>query len=364
MKIAKPSKFYTVSFWLSMPFITFSFMYILYDERVWKDWKVWAVTFPLIYFIGFFSWRTHYQYDFFLRTKFPSLQQTGKRILYKLLVNLIVMTPSVLLIFLVYDRFHILGYTIKNGDLKYGYLVGLSTNLIFETLFEVVYIIDKYKEAAAEKEVLEQLQLQQEFDGLKQKVNPHFLFNCFNTLSSLITEDKDKAEQFLDELSKVYRYLLRNNEDGMSTLENEIKFIQSYFQLLKTRHGDAVQLQVEIDKQYNTYLLPSLSLQMLVENAVKHNALSKNKPLHIEIFTTVGNKLVVNNNLQRRAVKAPSNKIGLENIKAKYDLLHLSGFQIMEDEKNFTVVLPLIWKPPTAEGENKKTVITDQEIKF
>jgi LytS/YehU family sensor histidine kinase len=82
---------------------------------------------------------------------------------------------------------------------------------------------------------------------------------------------------------------------------------------------------------------------MLVENAVKHNALSKAKPLFIEIFTTVGNKLVVNNNLQRRTVKAPSNRIGLENIKAKYELLQQSGFQVIEDEKNFTVVLPLIW---------------------
>ncbi|HEY2347670.1 MAG TPA: hypothetical protein VGH64_01580, partial [Puia sp.] len=115
------------------------------------------------------------------------------------------------------------------------------------------------------------------------------------------------------------------------------------FQLLKTRHGEAVNLQVEVDRQYNTYLLPSLSLQLLVENAVKHNALTKSKPLSVEIFTTVGNKLVVNNNLQRRVVKAPGNRIGLENIKAKYDLLQQSGFQVMEDENNFTVVLPLIW---------------------
>jgi LytS/YehU family sensor histidine kinase len=162
-------------------------------------------------------------------------------------------------------------------------------------------------------------------------------------LSSLISEDKDRAEAFLDELSKVYRYLLRNNEDGMSSLSNELKFIESYFQLLKTRHGDSVNLQIEVDRQYNTYLLPSLSLQMLVENAVKHNALSKTKPLFIEIFTTVGNKLVVNNNLQRRTMKAPGNRIGLENIKAKYELLNQSGFQVIEDEKNFTVVLPLIW---------------------
>jgi Putative regulator of cell autolysis len=144
-------------------------------------------------------------------------------------------------------------------------------------------------------------------------------------------------------LSKVYRYLLRNNESGLSTLANELKFIQSYFQLLKTRHGDAVQFQVEVDKRYESYLLPSLSLQLLVENAVKHNVLSRNKPLVIDIFTMAGNKLAVNNNLQRRTVKGPSNRIGLENIRSKYELLDVQGFQVLEDSKNFTVILPLIW---------------------
>ena len=343
MKLAKPSKIYSQCFWLSMPVITFALMYILYDERIWQDWKVWAVTWPIIYFLGYLSFRAHVQYDSAIRLKYPSLQQTGKRIIYEIAINLFVMTPSILLIFFVFRAFHILDYQLQDNDLKYGYLVGLCTNLIFQTLWEAIYIIDKYKEATSEKDLLEQLQLEEEFVGLKQKVNPHFLFNSFNTLSSLISEDKDRAEAFLDELSKVYRYLLRNNEDDMSSLANELKFIQSYFELLRTRHGDAVTLQIEVDKQYNSYLLPSLSLQMLVENAVKHNALSKLKPLQIEIFTTVGNKLVVNNNLQRRTVKAPGNEVGLENIQAKYELLNQTGFQVMEDERNFTVVLPLIW---------------------
>ena len=178
---------------------------------------------------------------------------------------------------------------------------------------------------------------------MKSQVNPHFLFNCFNTLSSLIAEDRKQAEVFLDELSKVYRYLLRNNEDGLSSLQTEIKFIQSYYRLLKTRHGDAVDLSVEIDKKYEQYLLPSLTLQMLVENAVKHNVLSKNKPLVIDIFTTAGSKLVVSNNLQLRTLKVPSNKIGLDNIKTKYDILNQPGFQVLKDQKTFSVVLPLIW---------------------
>ena len=148
---------------------------------------------------------------------------------------------------------------------------------------------------------------EQEFENLKSQVNPHFLFNCFNTLSSLIQEDKKEAEKFLDELSKVYRYLLTNNEDGVSTVEKEVKFLESYYRLLKTRYGDGLHINIEIDKRYYPYLLPSLSLQLLVENAVKHNVVSRQKPLTIEVFTAAGNKLVVNNNLQRKQLNRAFN---------------------------------------------------------
>jgi LytS/YehU family sensor histidine kinase len=249
----------------------------------------------------------------------------------------------VLIIFFLYDQLHILGYQLTVIDLWNGLLVGFAVNLVFTTLWEAMYIMDKTRESIAERELLSQMSLQQEFDVLKSQVNPHFLFNCFNTLSSLINEDARKAEVFLDELSKVYRYLLRNNETGLSTLQNELKFIESYSRLLKTRHGEAVQIQVESNSRYDNYLLPSLSLQMLVENAVKHNVLSRNKPLIIDIFLMAGNKLIVNNNLQLRTKKGPSNRIGLDNIRTKYKLLGQSGFHVMQDAKNFTVVLPLIW---------------------
>jgi LytS/YehU family sensor histidine kinase len=261
-----------------------------------------------------------------------------------------IMSLSVTFIFFIYDYFRLLNYQLQPNDIEYGLLVGFSINLIFVTLYEVDYVVERLKESVVEKESLKQQAIRHEFDALKNQVNPHFLFNCFNTLSSLISEDKQKAEIFLNELSKVYRYLLRNNEDGVSTVENEIKFIRSYYGLLKTRHGEALQMTIEIDRRYHAYLLPSLTLQLLVENVVKHNMLSRTHPLVIEIFTTAGNKLVVNNNLQRRAIKAPSNRVGLENIKAKYDLLSQPGFQVMEDGKNFTVVLPLIWNN-TVESE-------------
>lgn len=353
MKSFKPTRLQLYSFLASMPVIDFLINYIMYDERFFRDWKIWVISFPLIFKLGMASWAGHTIIGNGIKKRYPGLQHTKTRILILALCIIPFMSFSVAVIFYLYDLLGILGYQLSYDDLKIGLLVGFCVNIIFETMYEADYVLEKYKESIEEKETFQQLSLQQEFDTLKSQVNPHFLFNCFNTLSSLIGEDKKKAESFLNELSKVYRYLLRNNEDGLSTVENEVKFIQSYYKLLQTRHGDAVKLNVQIDKRYNAYLLPSLSLQLLVENVVKHNVLSRNKPLVIDIFTMAGNKLVVNNNLQRRTVKAPSNKVGLENIKAKYTLLKQNGFQVMEDGKNFTVVLPLIWN--NAQQQVKKT---------
>jgi len=121
------------------------------------------------------------------------------------------------------------------------------------------------------------------------------------------------------------------------------KFIQSYYQLLKTRYGNGLQLSIDVDKRYYSYLLPSLSLQLLVENAVKHNIVSRLQPLAIEIFSAAGNKMVVNNNLQRKQLSKASTRIGLNNISSKYKLMKQTGFQIIEGESNFMVVLPLVW---------------------
>jgi two-component system, LytTR family, sensor kinase len=347
---AKPTRLQVFSFIASMPVIDVVLNYILYEDRLFRDGKIWLISFPLLYLIGVGSWRSQVGIQNWIQQKFPGLKHSRKRVVLLITTVVPVMSASVIFILYCWDYFSILGYRIKPNDMQYILLVGFCVNLVFVTLYEVDYVVERLKETVLEKESLKQQALQQEFDSLKNQVNPHFLFNCFNTLSSLISENKERAEAFLNELSKVYRYLLRNNEDGLSTVENEMKFIQSYYGLLQTRHGDALQMTIDIDKRYYPYLLPSLTLQLLVENVVKHNQLAKAQPLVIEIFTTAGNQLVVNNNLQRRTVKVPSNRVGLENIKAKYELLKQKGFQVMEDGKNFTVVLPLIWNNSQGKG--------------
>jgi two-component system, LytTR family, sensor kinase len=343
LKLPMPPRYQVIGFVLSMPFITLALAYIMFHDRLFHELNIWLVAYPVIYVIGYVSWRLHYVYDYYLITKFPSLKQTRKRVIYKAAVNLLVMTPSILLIFFTFHVFHLQGYQIQENDLKYGYLTGLGVNIIFESLWEVIYIIEKVKEAVAEKERIEQLQLQQEFDVLKEKVNPHFLFNSFNTLSSLITEDKNQAEKFLDELSKVYRYLLRNNESGMSTVEQESKFIQSYARLLQTRYTDGFKLDIQIDPAFKDKEIPSLSLQLLVENAVKHNIISKQQPVHVVISSTPSGYLTVINNIRKKTKSAvESTGIGLANIRDKYRLLNRHDVTVEETGDHFKVSLPLL----------------------
>jgi LytS/YehU family sensor histidine kinase len=168
------------------------------------------------------------------------------------------------------------------------------------------------------------------------------LFNNLNSLSSLIAEDPAQAEAFLDELTKVFRYLLRNNQAELTTLGQELQFIQSYYHLLQTRYGAGISMEVQIEKKYEAWKIPPLTLQLLVENAVKHNTLQKENPLHILLCAAEGNKLMVRNTLYRRATTVESTGIGLQNINARYKILNLPQVQIEKTDTHFTVIIPLI----------------------
>jgi two-component system LytT family sensor kinase len=343
MKMEKQLSLRLIGFLIAMPVIAWLMNYILYDERIYREWQIWLFSFPLICLLQYSAWLLQMWCVSKIQNRFPALKQTTTRVLIVTALTGMTVLFFFLTIFAIYHYFAILDYHYSKGDARLALILGISVNLIFITLCEVFYSIEKYKENLAEKELLEHMNVMQEFENLKSQVNPHFLFNCFNTLSSLMFENKAEAEVFLDELSQVYRYLLRTNVAGVATLGNEIKFINSYYQLLKTRHGEALHMQLEIDKKYHNYLLPSFSLQLLIENAVKHNIASRQHPLKLEIFTTSANQLVVNNNLQPKIKKERSASIGLNNIRHKYKLMQQTGFQVVEGERNFMVVLPLVW---------------------
>ncbi|TCJ17731.1 hypothetical protein EPD60_05965 [Flaviaesturariibacter flavus] len=339
----RPNRTEWWSFLIAMPFISILLNNLLFRGRLFTDTRVWIYSVPLLYATGALTWYVEILVMHWLRRRYAQVSQTTRRLLLLSAAHIIITIATYSAVFYGYDFFGFLGYRLVPANYYFALVLGLALMLMSTSLWESDHFFVQMKQILEEKKRLQQLNVQQEFQTLKSQVNPHFLFNCFNTLSSLISEDERQAEIFLNELSKVYRYLLRNNQDSLSTVSTELKFIESYFRLLQTRHGNTVQLRVDVDRKYEPYLMPSLSLQLLVENAVKHNIHSRAQPLVIDIFTTAGNKLVVSNNLQRRNVQKFSSKIGLRNIEHKYALIGQQGFHILEDSKNFCVVLPLIW---------------------
>jgi two-component system, LytTR family, sensor kinase len=347
MKWIRPSRQEWISAFVILPMLSFTLNYIMFADNLFRDTALIFYSVPIVFGIAISSWYCRTIIMHWLRIRFPHFAQTKVRLILLALTHVFVVAVAIFIIFYGYGVLDLFHYTFRFADFNNGILLTITITLLSTTFWEADYTMKEWKRSIAENQQLEQLAIKHEFETLKSQVNPHFLFNCFNTLSSLIGEDKKTAEKFLNELSKVYRYLLRSNENGLSTLDAELKFIQSYYELLHTRYGNALELRIEVDKKYEHYLLPSLSLQLLVENAVKHNVVSKSSPLVIEIFTTAGHKLIVNNNLQLKPVKAPSNKIGLENIRSKYKILNQPGFQVIEDKKGFCVVLPLLWSRET-----------------
>lgn len=190
---------------------------------------------------------------------------------------------------------------------------------------------------------LEQEKVEIQIRGLQAQVNPHFLFNSLNSLSALI-EDKNtqQAGRFLDELSTVYRYLLRANEAPLVPLTAELDFLDSYYHLLKTRHGDSLTMVRHVLPSTETRQVPPLTLQLLIENAVKHNVILPDRPLTIQLSTDETNRLVVRNNIQRKPTRALSNGVGLSNILAKYQMLGQPAPTIEDDGREFRVTLPLV----------------------
>ncbi|MFN8347332.1 MAG: histidine kinase [Spirosomataceae bacterium] len=289
------------------------------------------------------SWQTARWTVLQIQLRYPGLSYARRRFFLLLAV-----TP--VLANLAWIMSHSLWFLTDGSFLRFDTVVDYSRTLgiqffchwIYYAFYEGSYLFQQWKQDYVEKEELEKVNLRRQLSSLQLQINPHFLFNSFNTLSSLISESPKQAEEFVEEMSSVYRYLLRDNEQNLTTLATELEFISSYFLLLQTRHGKGLTLTTKVDKRLLNCQLPPLTLQLLVENAVKHNVVLAEQPLHISIETDTQHRLTVCNNLQHRKVRAVSNGVGLSNILAKYEMLGLAAPVIQDDGLRFTVLLPLM----------------------
>lgn len=218
-------------------------------------------------------------------------------------------------------------------------------NLFLHCVNAIVFYMDKYKQAQVEAEHLKIQSMEARFDALRNQINPHFLFNSLNVLSTLVYKDPDTSARFIEQLSNVYRYLLFNQDQKLIPLSEELEFLNSYIFLLKIRFQENLHVDIRIQDQYkDRYIAPS-TLQLLIENAIKHNIVSKREPLTIRIFSENGQtpaRLVIQNNLQPKESREPSARLGLKNIQSRYDFLAgKEAVQISKDD-HFTVKIPLL----------------------
>jgi LytS/YehU family sensor histidine kinase len=177
-------------------------------------------------------------------------------------------------------------------------------------------------------------------ETLKNQVNPHFLFNSLNTLSSLISSQPDIAEEFIQRLSSIYRYILEYSSRERVPLDTELAFIRDYFYLHKIRDNGKIQLEINSDNNGNSEILP-VSLQILVENAIKHNKATRESPLIISIGIE-NNYVVVRNNLQKMGIQLKSTGIGLKNLSQRISLVSRKEVIIEETSSEFIVKIPLL----------------------
>lgn len=199
----------------------------------------------------------------------------------------------------------------------------------------------KLTEANTQLIRLQKENLQSQFEVLRQQVNPHFLFNSLNVLTSLIKLEPDLAEQFTEHLSKVYRYVLENKDNDLVSLQTELDFLDAYIFLLNIRFMDKIVVKVDVSEQKRECQILPLALQLLIENAIKHNAMSKRNPLKIDIFIDNENVLHVENNLQERESHMVSTGVGLRNIAHRYHLLEMPEPEFIKTETKFIARVPL-----------------------
>jgi len=248
-------------------------------------------------------------------------------------------------------------YFITNETFRY-YLSVLMVTLVISLFFHAVYYYKELQKTKVKEQKVIAGTASAKFDALKNQLDPHFLFNSLNVLTSLIEENPNSAQKFTTSLSKVYRYVLEQKSKELVTVDEELNFARTYMSLLKMRFEDSIVFDIP-DKALNpdSKVVP-LSLQLLLENAVKHNMVTSNRPLHIKIYEE-NNHLVVMNNLQPKQIVKKSSGVGLENIKQRYQLLTNRTVYINKTSTHFSVAIPMLTKQVSI---MKSIVKTDDQL--
>ena len=298
-----------------------------------------AVDASVAFLFSLFVW----YFNIYSLAKFSNRQFTSRFFNLKLLYSLLL---GIGLMFLLVSAHQLLfpHYKFRSMIMMYEFR-GILINLTIYMFLYLLYQSYHTRLIGIELERVRADHLGAQYELLKQQVNPHFLFNSLNTLKSMIEIGDAHSVDFVLKLSDFYRFTLDNRQHDVIALSYEFKILQAYMFLLEARFEEGIKLNISIDTSTTSTFIPPFTLQLLVENCVKHNVISLDHPLHIELYTT-DNKIIIENQIQLKKNPEASTGMGLENINQRYQHLTQKEIRIEQDTVSFKVTLPLIYENP------------------
>lgn len=302
-----------------------------------ESWKKYTLISLLVASMWIILWLGNEFISHVLDEKIP---WTKKPITRLVMGAIAVIVYSVSATFVLVKLFEI-GFSLNIGVVNQLYVTVIITIVITIIMTSRSFLFN-WRQSAIDAEKLQKESIAARYESLKNQVNPHFLFNSFNALTNLVYEDQDKAAKFIKQLSEVYRYVLDTRDKEVVPIEEELKFLKSYIFLQQIRFGEKLKIEIEITNA-QAQVAP-LALQMLIENALKHNVASEDDPLFIKLYSS-DDYIVVENNIQKKtSYGEPSAGVGLENIRNRYDFLSNRKVEIIQNDKKFLVKLPALTK--------------------
>lgn len=303
----------------------------------------WQLVFSYLYFIfiSFAIWHGNRYLLFRLRNRFSWLSQPMYKVLGLVVSNIFYTIPICVGLMTLWYQFANHAATDWNVIFKATALCVVCVVFITHT-YETVFLIKSWETDKTKSETLEKAKAQAELEALKNQIDPHFMFNSLNTLSYLIEKEPAKAKLFNDNLAEVFRYILYNKERNLVLLSEELAFAEKYFSLIKIRFGSGLILRVLPNNvESDNYLIPPISLQVLLENAIKHSTFSERHPLTITMDIR-DDKVIVSNDVRKKILKRDSSRIGLKNLNERYKLITEKEILMENSGKTFQITLPLL----------------------
>jgi two-component system, LytTR family, sensor kinase len=304
----------------------------------------WYYAFSVIFSISLITWEGSRLIEtFFLKTPAPERRESHKGLLLFFFAGTAISMAAAVIAVIVMGVL-IMGEPLKSQFIPFKLTITYATlaNLLFHLVNAAYHYLKQYKTKELEAEELKRINMQAQLQAVNNQINPHFLFNNLNVLSGLVLTDPKEANRFTEAFSQVYRYILSAQDKELVAVNDELDFIQPYLFLLQKRFPGGLKVNMDVSADAKKQYMVPAALQMLIENAIKHNIASSSKPLSIEIYANGTSTLRVKNNLQPKITKEPSSSIGLQNINQRYGLLFDKEITVENDEKYFAVTLPLI----------------------